>query len=229
MNKIFYFSGSGKSKRLAENLGQTLEMKVYDITKTDLSSSEKSETAVIVFPVYCQNIPDPLIKKIPEIKAENIAFIATYGKKSFGNVIEDAVSLSSSNFIAGACVPCGHSFLDEADNFDFESLSPVIERIKNPKKAKVKKGHKDFYADLIPAKRTRIGVKLTRTNACVNCGMCEENCPMGAISGHEINDMCIRCLRCVKNCPHNAIEFKTLWFLKIYLASNRKNNIEIYL
>ena len=226
MNRIFYFSGSGKSKRLAEFLGKELEITAEDITKTKDFSAE---TAIVVFPVYCQNLPDPLIDFLPKLKAENVAFAATYGRKSCGNVIEDAVRITNAEFIGGICIPCGHSFLSEPDDFDFSSIEKFTERIKNPKKAIVSKSHKDFYADLIPAQRTRIGVKINRNSLCNNCGICENNCPMGAIKKGKINNNCIRCLRCVTECPEKALEFRTLWFMKAYLIPGRKNEIKYYL
>ena len=228
MNKIFYFSGSGKSRRLAEYLGKVLDFPVIDINKIEQGECS-AETAVVVFPVYCQNLPDPIKDFLPKLNAKNIVFAATYGKKSFGNIIYDAAQLVDGNVIAGVCVPCGHSFLEEPDDFDFEALSPFIERIKNPKNAVITKAHKDFYADLIPAQRTRIGVKITKNKNCISCGKCAENCPMCAIENNKINKNCIRCLGCVSNCPEHALSVKTLWFMKIYLKAVRKNKIQYYL
>ena len=226
MYKIFYFSGSGKSRRFAEFLGKELNTEVFDITKT---SDFSAKNAVVVFPVYCQNLPDPVVDFLKKLKTENIALAATYGRKSYGNVIEDAVKISSGNFIGGICVPCGHSFLSEPDNFDFSSVFKFIERIKNPKPAETEHCHKDFYADFIPAKRTRIGVKIKQNNNCINCGKCTENCPVNAIKNGIIEKNCIRCLRCVTECPENALDFETLWFMKAYLIPGRKNEIKFYL
>jgi len=226
MNRIFYFSGSGKTKRLAQFFEKELEISAESIIETKDFSAE---TAVVLFPVYCQNLPDPIKDFLPKLDAKKVAFAATYGRKSYGNVIEDAAKLTKAEFIGGVCVPCGHSFLSEPDNFDFISLTPFWERIKNPQKATVKSAHKDFYADFIPAKRTRIGVKIIRNKNCNSCGICTENCPMGAIENGIIEKNCIRCLRCVTCCPQKALEFKTLWFMKAYLIPGRKNEIEFYL
>ncbi len=226
MIRILYFSGSGKSRRLAEYLAEKLDSKAENLVETNDFSADN---AVVVFPVYCQNLPDPVYDFLTKLKAKKVAFAATYGRKSYGNVIEDAVKLTNAEFIGGICVPCGHSFLSEPDNFDFSSIEKFIGRIKNPQKAIVSKSHKDFYADLIPAQRTRIGIKIKRNSLCNDCKICEKNCPMGAIKNGKINNKCIRCLRCVTECPENALEFKTLWFMKAYLIPNRKNEFKIYL
>ena len=228
MTEIFYFSGSGKSRRLAEYFSERLSAPIHDITK--ISAEEFSpETAVIVFPVYCQNLPDNVKEFLPILKAEKAVLIATYGKISYGNVIMDAAEITNAEIIAGVCVPCGHSFLDEHDDFDFDALEPIFERINNPNAAVITKSKKDFYADLVPARRTQIGVKLKRNEKCNLCGKCIENCPTGAMNEKEIGKSCIRCLRCINECPQKALEFKTLGFMRLYLTFSRKNELKFYL
>ena len=50
----------------------------------------------------------------------------------------------------------------------------------------------------------------TITEECINCGACDESCPVNAISeaGGKRNidaDTCIDCGACVDTCPVNAI------------------------
>lgn len=49
-------------------------------------------------------------------------------------------------------------------------------------------------------------------NECVNCYLCEENCPVEAIWLDEEkvvlnNDKCIRCINCTSHCPVGALNF----------------------
>jgi ferredoxin len=48
-------------------------------------------------------------------------------------------------------------------------------------------------------------------DACVNCYLCEENCPTGAVElldGEVVldNDKCIRCVECTNHCPVGALK-----------------------
>ena len=48
-------------------------------------------------------------------------------------------------------------------------------------------------------------------DSCVNCYLCEENCPTGAIElvdGEVVldNDKCIRCVECTNHCPVGALK-----------------------
>ncbi len=55
---------------------------------------------------------------------------------------------------------------------------------------------------------------------CKRCGVCQSNCPVGAIStdpdGYPIMDYsrCIKCMCCDEGCPHQAIEQEMSWLAR---------------
>ena len=228
MTEVYYFSGSGHSFAVAKSLSEQLHCKITEIN----GKSEKiptEETAVVVFPVYCQNIPAPVKGFLQKATSKYIALIATYGKISYGNVLYEAQQSVRGTVIAGAYIPIGHTFLSGDNSFDETVLSPIAERIKSPQRAHIPKTHKNPLSDIFPAFRSRIGVKIAKNNPCNNCGLCEKNCPVAAIKNGKINSKCIRCLRCVTNCPQNALRYKNRPILKKYLESRYKEEVILYL
>ena len=227
MISVYCFSGSGHSLAVAKVLAGMLECKIRQIEPDCEIVVE--ETVAVVFPVYCQNIPNPVKNFLRQLKAKYIVLIATYGKISYGNVLYEAQRLVQGDVIAGAYIPMGHTFLSENYIFDESKLLPIAERVKAPQKVSIPRTRKNLLANILPAARSRIGVKLIKDGPCSNCGLCEKMCPAGAIRNGRIHAECIRCLRCVTNCPKEALRYKNSWILNRYLKSFHKEEYVLYL
>lgn len=225
MTEVFYFSGSGHSFAVAKAVSERLGCGLAEISK----NIPAAETAVVVFPVYCQNIPGPVKAFLQSQPSKYIALIATYGKISYGNVLFEAQRLVRGEVIAGAYIPTGHTFLDEEASFDVSVLLPLLARINAPQRAHIQKTRKNPLSDLSPALRSRLGVKIIKNQHCNHCGLCEKHCPTGAIRNGRISANCIRCLRCVASCPQKALWHQNRWILKKYLERRRKEEAVLYL
>lgn len=229
MTFVYCFSGSGHSMAVADFFAEKLNSGVKLICKELANQELQCQTAVVVFPVYCQNIPNPVKDFLKELDSKHIVLIVTYGKISYGNVLYQAKKLVSGKVIAGAYIPTGHAFLKENFEFNLNALFPIFDRIEHPKIAKIPKSSKNIFAGFFPSWRSRIGVKIIKTSACNSCNICGKNCPMGAINKGNINSKCIRCLRCVSNCPKDAIAFENRSILKRYLENHHKDEVKVYL
>lgn len=230
MTGVFCFTGSGHSLRVAEYIAEKLNSRVCMIDSKKPASAEELQSAVVVFPVYCQNIPQPVKDFLKKLRTENAALIATYGKISCGNVLAEAKGLVRGRVIAGACVPIGHTFLNGSADFDHTALEPLFERIENPREAIIPTKRKSIFADFLPDWRSRLSVKIIRAGSCIGCNVCGRSCPMGAIKNGTTNNKCIRCLRCVASCPQKALSFKNSFVLQKYLSKQREEKaVELYL
>ena len=98
-----------------------------------------------------------------------------------------------------------------------------------PQQVTIPKTAKNPLANIFPGLRSRIGVKIKKEDNCCSCGLCETNCPVGAIRNGRIHSQCIRCLRCVTNCPQKALQYKNGRILDIYLKSYCKEEYVLYL
>ena len=220
MTKIYCFSGGGHTLAVAQAFSEMLGCEIADITH---STEHFPDTAIIIFPVYCQNIPGPVKAFLKSFHAKHIVLIATYGRISHGNVLWEAQNLVQGDVIAGAYIPTGHSFLNESCNFSAECLLPIADRIRTPCKVQLPKCRKNLLANIMPAFRSRISVKIRKNELCSNCGICQERCPMHAIKDGKITSQCIRCLRCVVNCPQGALRYENSWILNQYLNRYSKH------
>lgn len=228
MTSVYYFSGTGHSLAVAAFLADRLGCGLCEISG-DPASLPPAETAVVVFPVYCQNIPRPVKAFLKELPSQYAALVATYGRISYGNVLHEAQKLVPGRVIAGACIPMGHTFLDGDCRFEPDTLQPLMDRVCSPKEVRIPKSRKDLLADIFPELRSRMGGRILRNSRCTGCGICEARCPMGAIHNGRTNTKCIRCLRCVTNCPENALRYQNTEILKRYLERRYKDDHVLYL
>lgn len=227
MTTIYCFSGSGHSFAVAKALSQMLSCEIRHISfLTEATPGDR--VAVVVFPVYCQNIPEPVKDFLKKLAAKQIVLIATYGKISYGNVLYEAQKLVSGEVIAGAYIPMGHTFLNGDTTFDTSYLQAIADRINTPRKVCIPKTRKNPLSNVFPGLRSRIGVKIHRNNTCTGCGLCEKMCPMGAIQNGQPNSKCIRCLRCVTGCPQQALQYENSRILNQYLKSYCKEEYILY-
>lgn len=229
MSVVYFFSGSGHSEAVAKFFAEELNTECLPINNSSECNMLKSDYAIIVFPVYCQNIPAPVKKFLKILEAENAVLIATYGKVSCGNVLFEAARYVNCRIVAGAYVPIGHTFLHGDFVFDKLALHPVLERIGKNKAVSISKRKKNVFSGFFPNWRSRVGVKIYRLQSCNSCNICGRNCPVGAIDRGKINHKCIRCMKCVTNCPCDALVFKNSKILQSYLERHTKNEVILYL
>lgn len=225
MREVFCFSAAGHSREVAQFFADALNAPLKEI---DAKTQPKADTAVVVFPVYCQNIPEPVKGFLTRLNAKNVVLIATYGRMGYGNVLWEGARRIKGQVIGAAYVPTGHTYIDETVPVDFDALRPILACVKNPKPVSVPKLKKWWIADLFPDFRSKISVELRKNPNCTACGLCNARCPMGTMKNGSPGKNCIRCLRCVYECPEKALSFSCHPVLRWYLRKPRQTQTVIY-
>lgn len=223
---IFYFSGTGNSKFVAEEIGRILKEKTYDISVIDVPDISKEKYVGFIFPIYAWGVCEPMlefVKKLNATKAYTFA-VATCGQDAGKALIElkQVISLHScfsivmpNNYIVGSELASTEDcfrILQEAR----KNIEKISERILNKEEvyevqegtfARIKtnlinKGFNQFARSTKP---------FYVTNDCNLCGTCMRDCPAHTIKivdGKIIwNEKCYQCLKCINRCPQQAIQY----------------------
>lgn len=223
MNAVIYFSCSGQSLAVAKIVADKLSYPLLDYRDVD----EEFDFAVIVFPVHCQSVPKPLKKFLKDFKANFVALIATYGRESFGNTLFDAGKLCK-NIFAAMYLPAKHTYCD--GNFETPEIpDEFYKKFEKPNFINIPKERHTPFAKFLPSLRSRLILKIKKTDNCISCNLCGENCPTGAIKCGKIDCKCIRCLKCVYTCPNGGLIVQKSLILKTYLKKARREKVILYI
>jgi ferredoxin len=235
--KLAYFSPTGTTKKIVEAIAQGIShsaAEIVDITRPDgrerqLQTSE-NELLLIGAPVYFGRVQNAAIEWLRTIKAHNTptVCVVVYGNREYDDALlelKDTMVKAGCRPIAGAAFIGEHSFsgsetpiaagrpdaddLRRAKSFGREimekiSAIPSINHI-----AALTIPGKYPYIDMADNKNRLSSIDLVAVdNSCVQCGVCAQHCPVGAIDSKSSasidRSVCILCNACIKACPRNA-------------------------
>lgn len=225
MNAVLYYSATGQSERIARYIAQKTAFEAADILSL---KHRQFDNAVVVFPVHCQSIPDPIKQCLKKIVVGNLTVIAVYGRMCHGNVLHEIQKKYAHNIVAAAYVPAKHAYLPDKDFDRLDELQPILDKIFSPAPITIPKSYKNPLSDVFKKLRSRMGVKLYRDARCDGCGICDSVCPYGAINNGKPNRKCIRCLSCATHCPQNALHSKNRLFMRLYLKKKKIDDLELF-
>ncbi|MDO5417555.1 MAG: EFR1 family ferrodoxin [Lachnospiraceae bacterium] len=227
---IFYFSGTGNSKGIAEIIAQNLNDEAIDIIGKDPESYHFTDTDYLgfVFPVYAYAAPDVMIEFVDKMNPGD-AF--TFGICTFSNVAGCALQ-HFSQFLPLKCgygvkMPDTFPVLDhileteESAIQKLEAAKPrvdeVIDRLKKKEEVfDVLMGENPRMRSFKMSVLFNAGKRKTNSywteETCTGCGLCAKLCPANAIEIQNnrpvwIKEDCYLCMACLNRCPVTAIQY----------------------
>lgn len=234
-NLIFYFTGTGNSLQIAENIADSLGgSEAISLAGYDLSAEVEAERVGIVFPVYFWGIPKIVERFLKQLKIRKGAYVfavANYGLwpgkalDAAGKILEQrSIPLNSAflikmpdNYILwyGAKSEQTQNKLFEREKIKIKHIAEIVGRKEDSPMEKSR-----YVIDRIftnPVKRSAAkkygtqDLKFSATESCVGCGLCEKICPVHNITlinqKPVWNHHCEVCLACIQRCPQKAIDY----------------------
>ncbi|MBP3710321.1 MAG: EFR1 family ferrodoxin [Treponema sp.] len=228
---IYYFSGTGNSKHVAEQLaqytGDTARFipDVFDEIEKDIVIDDGSPVGV-VFPVYAWQPPAIVMEFLTHVHVSKKSF--TYAVATCGSEAGKAFKVLASVF------PCNSAYSVTMPE-NYVVLFNVDEKARMEEKLNVAEQRIPQIAAEICARREIYDVEeggeatfktyllnplfslfLMRASlfsvdsSCTGCGACETNCPFGTIALVARKPVwegkCQMCMSCINKCPVHAIQ-----------------------
>ena len=230
--KLVYFSPTGSTKRIMEEIAKGIEAPVeqVDLTRPEAKVRDfedfGDELAIIGSPVYAGRVPVEAVRRLRRLKAHNTPAVTlvVYGNRAYEDALLELRDLSAEigfRPVAAAAFIGEHSYSTPAapiasgrpDRDDLEKAgafgSMVVGKLRHmrPSGENVPVGVPGNF----PYKELRMLSEispLTREALCERCGDCVTVCPTAAITlKKEVttdNTVCIRCCACIRACPAGA-------------------------
>jgi ferredoxin len=235
--KLVYFSPTDTTKKIIENIAQGIShstVEIIDITKPEGRKQEiqtsQNELLIIGVPVYFGRVQTDAIEWLQTIKAHKTptVCVVVYGNREYDDaLLELKETMIRRGFMPIACAAYigEHSFSNSeapiaAGRPDADDLTHATlfgERIRK-KMLSVQSSDqlpditvpgKYPYIDMTDSKKRLSSLEfITVDKSCLQCGVCAQSCPVGAIDSENSTSIdtgkCILCHACIKSCPENA-------------------------
>lgn len=228
---VFYFSGTGNSRWVAETLAARLDDKAVSVTDVDGDDAwleiRKDERLGFVFPVYAWGMPEYFESFINKMRVKNVGyvyFVCTCGDDT-GKTREQFISVAgrkgwkvSSGYSVRmpntyVCLPGFDVDKPELERAKREDAERRVEWIAGQVMSCVD-GEFDVFPGAVPWLKSRVVRPLFNkllitsrpfrvTDKCVECGKCANVCPAKNIRMRKRPVWDDKCLGCLR-CYHSC-------------------------
>jgi len=223
---IYYFSGTGNSQWVAEQIASATDDLAVNMTTCSIVPSIDHQTIGLVFPIYAWGAPEPVLEYVKKLEGKpDFTFgVCTCGDEA-GKAMEKLNGIFPLNSSYSIAMPS--NYIMGADVEHEEMINSKISKAKEKFKIiaaqvvarqsvnDVNKGKlswmKSNLAHFGFNKFARSTKPFHVTDKCTSCGLCAEICPSNTIrlidGKPHWRGKCYQCTACINRCPVKAIEY----------------------
>lgn len=223
---ICYFSGTGNSKWVAEQLAVKTNDNAINLIREPAPFSISGEIFGIVFPVYAWGVPEPVVDFVKKLVGQP-AFsysVCTCGGEAGNAMIKmsSLIHLDSSysiempnNYVMGSDLESEASITLKISAAK-ERIEKIAEQVINRQPTNdVHTGNFAWLKSNLVNFGFNMAARSTKpffvTDKCISCGQCARDCPAETITMIEgkpsWGTKCYQCTSCINLCPTQAIEY----------------------
>ena len=215
---IAHFSPTGGTKKVADAIAAGFNIPVLemDLTRADSTVTlDEKDALMAVLPVYAGRVPQISLDRLAALRGngQQAVAVVVYGNREYDDALletKNALEANGFQVIAAAAFIAEHSIVRsiavgrpdaEDEKLARQFAADVMAKLEDPTPVNVPGSHP--YRELKPS-----SFHPAADETCVKCGICAEQCPVGAIPldnpSKTLGDVCINCMRCVQVCPMSS-------------------------
>ena len=219
---LVYFSATGGTEKIARRLASAISGISLEVNLTNPTSEQhdfdNNSIAIVAAPVYMGRVAVPALEALRKINGNGCRTISiiTYGNRHYDSALvelNDTLTEQGFQVIASGTFIAEHSLVHElAAGRPNEDDLLFIDKFAKEVTEKINSGDMQMK-DTVPGERPyivlpRVKSPIAVSDNCTKCGICAEQCPMGAIDKDNPTqtdtEKCIVCMRCAYVCPVKA-------------------------